>query len=99
MSSMILAKCWFSTALVMDQCHVMASLAEMERELTVGRTHDGLEVARQLGHKDGYKPKMTDSKMSRSRGCWLAPATEDVAKNFEVSTLTCYRRVSASGRA
>ena len=29
--------------------HVMASLAEMERELTVGRTHTGLEVAQQLG--------------------------------------------------
>ncbi len=29
--------------------HVMASLAEMERELTVERTRAGLEVARQLG--------------------------------------------------
>jgi DNA invertase Pin-like site-specific DNA recombinase len=30
--------------------HVMASLAEMERELTVERTKAGLEVARSLGH-------------------------------------------------
>jgi len=29
--------------------HVMASLAEMERELTIERTRAGLEVARQLG--------------------------------------------------
>jgi DNA invertase Pin-like site-specific DNA recombinase len=29
--------------------HVMASLAEMERELTVERTRAGLEVARSLG--------------------------------------------------
>ena len=31
--------------------HVMASLAQMERELTVERTRAGLEVARQLGRK------------------------------------------------
>jgi DNA invertase Pin-like site-specific DNA recombinase len=34
----------------------MASLAEMERELTVERTLDELDVARQLGRK----PKMTE---------------------------------------
>ncbi len=33
--------------------HVMASLAEMERELTVERTRAGLEVAKQLGSKGG----------------------------------------------
>ncbi len=33
--------------------HVMASLAEMERELTVERTRAGLEVARKLGRKGG----------------------------------------------
>ena len=31
--------------------HVMASLAEMERELTVERTRAGLEAARKLGRK------------------------------------------------
>ncbi len=31
--------------------HVMASLAEMERELIVERTRAGLQVARQLGRK------------------------------------------------
>ena len=35
--------------------HVMASLAEMERELTVERTRAGLEVARKLGRKGGPK--------------------------------------------
>ena len=33
--------------------HVMASLAEMERELTIERTRAGLEVARKLGRKGG----------------------------------------------
>jgi DNA invertase Pin-like site-specific DNA recombinase len=43
--------------------HVMASLAEMERELIVERTRAGLDVARQLGRKGGRKPKMTGSKI------------------------------------
>ena len=33
--------------------HVMASLAEMERELMIEHTRAGLEVARQLGRKSG----------------------------------------------
>ena len=43
--------------------HVMASLAEMERELTVERTRAGLEVARKLGRIGGRKRQMTDSKI------------------------------------
>ena len=50
--------------------HVMASLAEMERELTVERTRAGLEVARQLGRIGGRKRQMTDSKISLPRSCW-----------------------------
>jgi Site-specific recombinases, DNA invertase Pin homologs len=37
--------------------HVMASLAEMERELIVERTRAGLEVARQLGRKGAANPR------------------------------------------
>ncbi len=47
--------------------HVMASLAEMERELTVERTRAGLAVAEQLGRKGGRKPKMTDSKIESAK--------------------------------
>ncbi|EHI50200.1 recombinase family protein [Aeromonas salmonicida] len=47
--------------------HVMASLAEMERDLTVERTRAGLEVAKQLGRKGGRKPKMTDSKIESAK--------------------------------
>ena len=39
--------------------HVMASLAEMERELTVERTRAGLESARKRGRTGGRKRKMT----------------------------------------
>lgn len=47
--------------------HIMASLAEMERELTVERTRAGLEVARQLGRKGGRKRQMTDSKIEPAK--------------------------------
>ena len=45
----------------------MASLAEMERELTIERTGAGLEVARQLGRKGGRKRQMTDSKIKSAK--------------------------------
>jgi DNA invertase Pin-like site-specific DNA recombinase len=47
--------------------HVMASLAEMERELTIERTRAGLEVARQLGRKGGRKRQMTESKIKSAK--------------------------------
>ena len=47
--------------------HVMASLAEMERELTIERTRAGLEVARKLGRKGGRKRQMTDNKIKSAK--------------------------------
>ena len=47
--------------------HVMASLAQMERELTAERTRAGLAVARQLGRKGGRKRQMTDSKIESAK--------------------------------
>lgn len=47
--------------------HVMASLAQMERELIVERTRAGLEAARRQGRRGGRKRKMTDSKMESAR--------------------------------
>ncbi|MEK6697186.1 MAG: recombinase family protein [Candidatus Deferrimicrobiota bacterium] len=77
--------------------HVMASLAEMERELTVERTRAGLEVARQLGRKGGRKRQMTDSKIESAKKL-LANGVppRDVAKNLGVSVPTLYRWVPAS---
>ncbi len=77
--------------------HVMASLAEMERELTVERTRAGLAVARQLGRKSGRKPKMTTSKVESAKKLLASgiPA-KDVAKNLGVSVPTLYRWVPAS---
>lgn len=76
--------------------HVMASLSEMERELTVERTRAGLEVARKLGRKGGRRPKMTASKIASAKKL-LASGTppRDVAKNLGISIPTLYRHIPA----
>ena len=77
--------------------HVMASLAEMERELIVERTRAGLEVARQLGRIGGRKRQMTDSKIKAAKKLLASgvPA-RDVAGNLGVSVPTLYRWLPAS---
>ncbi|MDD2467891.1 MAG: recombinase family protein [Desulfobulbus sp.] len=79
--------------------HVMASLAEMERELTIERTRAGLEIARQLGRKGGRSRKMTDSKIESAKKL-LANGVppRDVAKDLGVSVPTLYRWIPASTR-
>ena len=80
--------------------HVMASLAEMERDLIVERTRAGLEVARQLGHKGGRKPKMTASKIESARKLLASGMPpRDVAQNLGVSVPTLYRWLPASASA
>jgi len=77
--------------------HVMASLAEMERKLTIERTLAGLEVARKLGRIGGRPRKMTDSKMEAARKLLAGgDVPRDVAKNLGVSVPTLYRWLPAS---
>ena len=45
--------------------HVMASLAQMERELMAERTRAGLAAARKRGRSGGRKRRMTPSKWNR----------------------------------
>lgn len=80
--------------------HVMASLAQMERELIVERTKAGLEAAKQQGRTGGRRRKMTDSKLASARKL-LAAGTppKDVASNLGVSVPTLYRWIPASGGA
>jgi len=79
--------------------HVMASLAEMERELTVERTRAGLELARQRGRKGGRKAKMTASKIEAAKKLLASGvAPTDVARDLGVSIPTLYRWVPASAR-
>jgi DNA invertase Pin-like site-specific DNA recombinase len=77
--------------------HVMASLAEMERELTLERTRAGLGVARQLGRIGGRKRQMTESKIKSAKKLLASGVPpRDVASNLGVSVPTLYRWIPAS---
>ena len=69
--------------------HVMASLAQMERDLTVERTRAGLEAARRQGRTGGRKRKMDDSKIAVAKRLLqdgIAP--REVARSLEISIPT-----------
>lgn len=77
--------------------HVMASLAQMERELIVERTKAGLEAARKLGRRGGRKRKMTDSKLESAKKLLESGIPpKDVAKDLGISIPTLYRWLPAS---
>ena len=79
--------------------HVMASLAQMERELIVERTRAGLDAARKRGTKVGRKPTMTESKLASAKqllGVGMTP--RNVAADLGVSIATHYRWLPASRR-
>jgi len=72
--------------------HIMASLSQMERELTLERTKAGLASARALGRVGGRKRRMTDSKIdAATKLLQTGKAPKDVAKILEVSIPTLYR--------
>lgn len=77
--------------------HVMASLAQMERELTLERTKAGLESARKLGRIGGRRRTMTDSKI-RSAKKLLSDGIppREVARDLGVSVATLYRWIPAA---
>lgn len=77
--------------------HIMASLAEMERELMVERTKAGLQAARLLGRKGGRKRKMTESKTEAAKKLLASGVPPgEVAKNLGVSVPTLYRHLPAA---
>ncbi len=77
--------------------HVMASLSQMERELTIERTQAGLAVARKLGRIGGRRRLMTDSKIESAKKLLNSGVPpRDVAKNLGVSIPTLYRWIPAT---
>ena len=63
--------------------HVMASLAQMERELLVERTRAGLDAARAQGRVGGRKRAMSEAKVSAARKLLIAgESPRDVAATF-----------------
>src|SRR5438876_10822464 len=79
--------------------HMMASLAQMERELIAERTKAGLDAARKRGRMVGRKRRMTPGKIESAKqllGGGMPP--REVANNLGVSIPTLYRWVPASSR-
>jgi DNA invertase Pin-like site-specific DNA recombinase len=75
--------------------HVMAALAEMERELIRERTKAGLSAARARGRLGGRKPKMDESKIASAKHLLNSGmAGAEVAKNLGVSRATLYRAIA-----
>ncbi len=72
--------------------HVMASLAQMERELLAERTCAGLDAARRRGRVGGRKRQMTPGKVESARKLLRGGmAPREIAQNRGVSIPTLYR--------
>lgn len=76
--------------------HIMASLAQMERELSTERSRAGLIAARQQGQTGGRERKMTDSNLESAKKM-IADGVprKEVARNLNVSVRTLYRWIPA----
>jgi DNA invertase Pin-like site-specific DNA recombinase len=77
--------------------HVMAALAQMERELVHERTMAGLSAARARGRFGGRKLKMDSSRLKSAQHLLASGMPpKEVAANLGVSRATLYRRLSAA---
>lgn len=77
--------------------HVMASLAQMERDLIAERTKAGLAAAKKMGRVGGRKRTMTDSKIKAAKKLIESGLTyQEVALNLGVSLPTLYRWLPAA---
>ena len=82
--------------------HVLAALAQMERELLRERTRAGLAAARARGRKGGRRPKLNTKQITHARKLLEDRNTtiKDVAASFGVDRATIYRALGlgAHGR-
>ena len=77
--------------------HVMASLAQMERELIIERTLAGLDAARVRGRIGGRKRLMSSSKIESAKKLLASGIPpKEVAANLAISIPTLYRWIPAS---
>lgn len=77
--------------------HVMAALAQMERELIIERTRAGLAAAKARGRLGGRRPKMTETKLDAARKLLIAGSRpKDVARDLGISVPTLYRWIPAA---
>lgn len=73
--------------------HVMAALAEMERDLIRERVNAGLTAARARGRKGGRRPKLSAKQIAHARKLLDDPGVtiKDVAASLGVNRATIYR--------
>lgn len=84
--------------------HVLAGIAQFERDLISERTIDGLNAARARGRVGGSKPKLTAAQIRRVRQMYeeAGPGGKrrwtvaEIAGTFGVSRPTIYRALEAS---
>jgi DNA invertase Pin-like site-specific DNA recombinase len=73
--------------------HVLAALAEMERDLIRERTMAGLAASRARGRKGGRKPKLSAAQIKTARRLLTDPhvTVSEVAASLKVNRSTIYR--------
>lgn len=72
--------------------HILAAMAQMERELIRERTQAGLAAARARGRQGGRRKRMTESKVCAAKTLLEAgTAPTEVARSLGVSRATLYR--------
>jgi DNA invertase Pin-like site-specific DNA recombinase len=78
---------------------IMASLAQMERDLLAERTRAGLAAARRRGRVGGRERRMTPGKVESARKLLKqGTSPRDVTESLGVSVPTLYRLVPAATR-
>jgi DNA invertase Pin-like site-specific DNA recombinase len=78
--------------------HMIAAMAEFERDMIRERTRAGLDVARAAGRKGGRPPKLSDAdlKVARALLSDASISVADIAKRLRVSVATFYKYLPAA---
>ena len=76
---------------------MLSVLAELQRELIVANTRDGLAAARARGRVGGRRPKLSARQLDQAQHMYDTGAhtVEQIAQTFRVSRPTMYRHLSA----
>lgn len=87
--------------------HIVAAIAEFERDLISERTNDGLAAARARGRKGGRRPKLTDNKLTVARRMYAEKGddgkrrytVQEIADTVGCSRATLYRALGTGDAA
>lgn len=76
--------------------HILAAIAEFERELIVERTVDGLDASRARGRAGGRKPTLTPAAVRQVQAMYDSGThtVEEIAKAFKTTRPTIYRALA-----